>query len=872
MKIEVNMQCDVTWTTKTMLAFVAAHIGCNVVSLSLWFKNKMMNDDDFVLACGGTTFDVVFRAVPSQQMLWCPDAIEIADPGLVPAPCYFWRFTARHPTKKVIRTLVCQGEERIVALVQKLFPDIHAAVPWQTFQGNQEIDPTKQVQSVGTFDIQWNGFKPMAVTSVVKLRFNQEINTPAMQSKFTDQEDVEFWLRTPFQCKTITTKLPRDATLHEIGSSFFALSQANVSVLAMQDQHVLDPVLLAGELDPRKVLTFRVCPLLGGAKFEGVKLRIKSELEKRGVPQDSLAERTNAFIGKVQLEKLTGFKETDREGFWEAMKKLATEHRFRLITPGELKAHQKNMRKDAPKASQPNPKKSKSSSFVPKADEVIVDVAQFTVDGQAVSKLDSSRFGPDQSGLSIMSAEEVRRFQAAGVKSCDPLAVLVIDSDMQGFPDVFQMPAHTKSGQPIIVRAALVQFGDQQVQYEASVMTVNIAPVAATTIEFFILRKLVTTWSDAAVPLLFLGIQVPSLRGSNLMSAWSIKSWNNQRKQCGFDAADYWHGYIRIGDHLLHSVLARSGASGIIMNPKGADKKHDGRFGIVTLPGKSLAQVQTLAETSEHALGITMVGEHYAIRCLKQNLDAVRAKLMPESAFVEATQVEPDQQLYILRNVGQVGKEGLTKALQDAGWQAQAVKPQGMDKWVIAAKQPPRSSHIAINGNLTIVEPLVKNQESIPITLIAQEVQVQTTVDVQNQTMQISSTTRMAEVKAEIQAQITAVIDEKMSQASAQIAALNDIVAKTQQQTDNVARTVAAEVSTMKDEQAFAKQKMQEMETAMNNSSQAIIGQMQTMFASMQSSLESTLAQQLTTHKNEQDKRQRLESTEQKHDPFAAKH
>eukprot|EP00438_Fugacium_kawagutii_P013471 Skav220350 [mRNA] locus=scaffold4342:53933:58204:- [translate_table: standard] len=866
---EINLQCDVTWTTRTMLAFVASHLGCNVDSLTLWFQNRLMKDDEFILDNPGTLFEVAFRTVPNRKMDWCPPAIEITDPGLIPAPCYFWRFVARHPTKKIARSLVCKGDVNISVLVQQLFPDIHAAIPWEPFQGDQSIDPARQVQSVGSFEVQWNGFKPMGVTSVFKLRFDQEIQTIAMQNKFIQDDDPEFWIRTPFQCKPMTTKLPKDVMLQEIAASFFAMSQANVNVMIMQDQHVLDPNLTTGEIDPLRVLTFRVCPLLGGAKFEGVKTRIKSELEQRGVPAEVLAERTNAFIGKIALEKLAGFKESDRDGFWDAMKKLATENRFRLITPGELKSHQKVMRKESNKISQPPPKKTKSSHFSPKADEVVIDIAHFTAEGHGIQILENARFGPDQCGLAIMSANDARKFQASGVKSCDPLAILVIDADMHGFQDIFQMPAHTKKGQPIIVRAALLQFGDEHISYEASVMSLQVTPIAATTIEFFIMRKLVNQWPDAAIPLQFLGVQVPSLRGSNLMSAWSIKAWSQDRKQSSFEKADYWHGYFRVGDHLLHSVLARSGANGIIMNPKGSDKKHDTRYGIVTLPGKNLSQVITLAESCENSLGVTLVGEHFAVRCLKQHLDQVRAKLMPESAYVEATQVEPDHQLYIMKHVGQVGKEGLTKALQDGGWQAQAVKPQGMDKWIIAAKNPPRSYHMVVNGNLTIVEPMGKHQHVAPFTMIAQEVQVQTVVDVQNQTMQISSTTRMAEVKAELQAQINAALDDKLAQANQQIAALSDLVVQTQKQTDTVARSVAAEVSTMKDEQAFTKKKMQEMETNMSNASQAIIGQMQSMFKTMQSSLETTLAQQLATH-NEQDKRFRTDDgTAPKHDAFA---
>jgi ribonuclease HIII len=73
----------------------------------------------------------------------------------------------------------------------------------------------------------------------------------------------------------------------------------------------------------------------------------------------------------------------------------------------------------------------------------------------------------------------------------------------------------------------------------------------------------------------------------------------------------------------------------------------------------------------------------------------------------------------------------------------------------------------------------------------------------------------------------------------------------------------------MKQEQTFTRQKLQEVETSVATSGQAIIQQMQSMFSSMQSSLEKTMQQNMN---GDPDKRQRVDETGNgRADPFATK-
>ena len=135
-----------------------------------------------------------------------------------------------------------------------------------------------------------------------------------------------------------------------------------------------------------------------------------------------------------------------------------------------------------------------------------------------------------------------------------------------------------------------------------------------------------------------------------------------ENKVVHHNQADHWHGYFRVADHLLPQVLVRSGADGIFLNPKTAQRKHDPRFTTIALPSKQLNEVAAKAEACAKALGVVKMGESFAIRCRREDAAGIRAHLLPESA------VPQDGTLYVAKNVPQVGRDELTQALQKKNW------------------------------------------------------------------------------------------------------------------------------------------------------------------------------------------------------------
>ena len=304
--------------------------------------------------------------------------------------------------------------------------------------------------------------------------------------------------------------------------------------------------------------------------------------------------------------------------------------------------------------------------------------------------------------------------------------------------------------------------------------------------------------------------------------------------------------------------LSRSGSSGIFFNPRSENRKHDPRFVSIPMPAKDLSEVVSKAGMCALAVGVTKHGEGFGIRCRRENATTVRAQVLPESAFVETASFEADESLYVARNVPQVSRDELTAALRKTGWEANAIKPQGMNRWLLASKDAPPASHLVLNESIVIVEPLHKKSDVVPITFTAREFKVDTTMDPNSQV--VSTSTRFAEIRAQVEAQLSQTMDAKLQQANSRIEELSNTLQMVQSQAAASNSKISAEVIQLKEEQQFTRQKITEVESSVAAGNQTLISQMQAMMAKMQTDIIQSIA--------DPDKRQKKE---EKHDAFSTK-
>ena len=839
----VRLIGDVTWTMATACAFLAGEKGCNVDSLQITCDGLPVMPTEFVAEYKNPSFQVAFKATQPAYVISSDTCKAVKDSGLAPRLGGQLRFVAKHPLMKVTKTACVSCKADFASVVRTMFPDLAASTSWGIFVDASEVDATSNISDCQAFVIEWKSFRPIAPTEVSICCFTWPVGSTDQQIQHACQP--KRWIKSPFTNKAQVLHLDETLALSQVAASFVSHSMLNTQISCQVGGVLLDPQLHLSDIPVTDVLSFKIAPLLGGGKsgsFDAIKTRIKTCLEKHGVSKDASADRVASFAAKADMETLAKSQSLDDDGLWKAIKDEANRVHFRLVYRGELQTAKKDGRSKPPNKVNKTPKsgpKSAGKEFIASASNIKIDPAYFTSEDEAIELIDLSRFGPDQRGLAIMTFADAEKHSCGSVSSMDPLAILVVGQKFGENDEVFNMPAYTNQGSPIVIKAALRQFGDTPVTFKANVPTVKVMETATTVLEIHIFRNEVTQWKECAVPLHYLGVHCSAVRGSNLMATWAMKTFNNDRKPTPFQTADYWHGFVRVQDILLDQILVRSGFAGIYISPKSAEKRHDDRYAVITLPNTSLGETQKKVAACDRALGIVKVRDELAIRCRREHAPHLRAALVPEAAFVATDSVNHDEQLWVLRQVpSEIGKEGLEQALNMSNWNAHPVRAQGLSRWIVASSDQPPCQHLIINGAFVLVEPLKRGPEP-SVTLVAKQVKVDTVTT--DGTMQIATSSRFQEVKAEMSDQF----EQKLALANNRIEQLAGQLKVFQDAQQQAAAASQQEMSQLREEQAFAKQKIGELEHSVISSGQAVVSQMQQMMNQMQSNLEKSMMQMI---------------------------
>ena len=846
---------DVTWTVSTLLAFMAQNLRRNVESLTLRCNDLPTLGNDFLALYEPANFQVKFKATMPGYVAFRPSDMSLKDHKLAPRLNTEIRLVTKSPTHKSTRTLCVPDSGTVATAVQMLFPDLCENTAWQVSVDGQDVASNAPLRGLIAFQVEWKGYRPLQPCDVQVSHYRWSVESPETQVKWT--LNPQRWIRSPFRTKAQILRVDEDESIMQIAASFVSHSQLATNIMCQVGGRVIDPATLVRNVPLEEVLNFKITPLLGGAKqqHESVKQRIQSALETHGVSHDKSADRMLAFAAKADLETLAKVISNDDMSFWTAVKDEANRIRFRLVYRSELNSAKKDARSKPPAKFDKKPNQPKGKiDFVPNATNVKIDIANFVDGMDALELIEPSRFGQDKCGLAIMGPSEANKYPLGQKLSVDALAILVIGQTFSSSDEPFHMPAYTKDGTPIIIRAALRQYGDRPVSFKAMMPEVQVSHAASTVVELHIVRKEVSSWRDCSVPLHYLGVHVSAVRGDNLISTWSMKTWSDERKPVPFKDAAYWHGFFRVADEILDQVLARSGIAGIYTTPKSESKRHDERFSVVTMPNKSLQDMQKLAAMHEKALGIVRVKDQYAVRCRREFAPMLRSHLLPESAFVATDTVAADDEMWVLKHVPPIGKQGLDDALVQAKWNARTIRAQGLNRWLVAAKSPPASQHMCINGSIVLIEPLKRSADPQALTVVAKQVKVETVVNGSDGSMTATSS-RFQEIRAEMSEQF----EQKMALAHQRIESLAAKVDQVQAQQVAATHQVQSDMLHLKEEQQFSKQKISEVEASIVTSGQNIIQTMQAMMQKMQTGIENNMIQ-LLQPLNDESKRPRVDA------------
>lgn len=628
---------------------------------------------------------------------------------------------------------------------------------------------------------------------------------------------------------------------------------------------LVDPCLAIREVSSTDTIDFRICPLPGGAKNDLANV-ITQALRKRGVPDDALDARTKSILATVPHDQLrTHIKEPDVT-FWTSLKRLASEHRIRLVTAAELKVFQKSQRlakktevvvetpaKGKGKGAKGQSGKGKQQNNAGhKLDLAFVqlETKYLSAEGHSnIQVLPKTDFGVDKQGVTLMTEKEAEAFFPVKSLSTGPLAILALCNVESCGSDLVMLPAIDKSGEPILLPIMIHNFGDVPVKFHPGDNSANTPEVASQVIEVTIRRTLVEDWSRVRDGLQYLASHNPSLKGGSIIAHWSFKPYGSNKKASSLDQAAYVHGYFRCKADCVDEVLKTSGKHGIFTIPRDDNRRPDPAFAIIPASEK-LEHMMIQAQKHVMTLGIIEVQGGYAYRTRRENLQALRKALMPNSVWSEEGQPRAGDEMYVLKHVAvTTGAPQLTSALRQLGWDAVGIKPIGQSTWSVAAAQPPPSPHLLINGHFTIAIPAhdsnkKSNEAYRTLASVKHGVAVSavpTTSPDEDMATVSQNHSRYNELKCDLSEQIDQIIEKKMQETREQVGVLTETLTAQESKIDRIEAAVSQVQTDVQDQNLHVETRLTSIEQSVTTQGNSMLAQMNGMLQTFQNTLMSRL-------------------------------
>ena len=857
-----RIMVDVTWKFMDLVAFMAAELA--VLFQTLRVKDSVgaqYDMQDYVLAHKETHYFVDVQpfqldtndvkpaacVAESKQITVLEEPVRDCRDHAKPTLARYVRFAVRCPKWGSIRTVTLSKEQVVGDVINELFPHFpRDNLPQLTVK--QQVIPidiaVQDLIQMGEIEVFFPGGRPWPITRLMVLEPFNAFHLPPSQEE-GQPTMVTLDVKGPFDYRSSSVMYPVGTTIVEVAASFAILHRSNLTMFVTQNGKVLDARLkveeVAGGLSASVPIHVRVCALPGGAKLSSdeVQKMLGDMLVKRGVPEDARSSRVAMILPKISLNELRNILQKEDKAAWEDLKQHANNNKMRLITSQELKEHQKKQRvakaaenqKDG--ASSSRRQKQRPVPAEPK--QVTIDVSHFHAEGLKVPVCELNQFGPDMRGVAIVTPEQAQKFLPICRLSAEPLALLVLSPKPIAEQEPVQIPASDAKGLPILTYVVILNFGDVPVELLYQVPTATITETPMSVLEITVRRTLVTKWGDVQNPLNYLGLHLPEIRNGQVVSTWNLRCYDENRQKCKHDEGSYVHGYVKIPSHHVDITLGRSGMAGIFIQAKAENKKPDPAFGIITMYGQPLEEVLKTAAKVPDTLGVVQINRgHFAIRGRREKLAEIRKKVMPQSIAVQEGNVAPNSRWWHIRSMHtSTTCENLTKALVGLGWDASAVRPINKTTWLVAAVDNPPSAHLCINDSFVAVVPVAQREKKsvgvhVPsVVPMALQGNFAFNPDDAEMDSTAPSSTRLSEIKGDLESTMSAMIDEKMKECDMKISNLQQVIEANQkewkqshEETSTAVQSVVAQVSTF--------------ETSFAATSSQMMSQMQTMFSKME--------------------------------------
>lgn len=479
-----------------------------------------------------------------------------------------------------------------------------------------------------------------------------------------------------------------------------------------------------------------ICAVAWGAGFMPNTVHaLAEELVKHGVPESASNQRAQQAIKAIGSDNIQ--QALQSKNIWRSLKVLGNNVKFQFLLPAEL-AEVIASNKSTPvgkRLRMPGPKTRPKLPEAVDPSKLSLPEGVFISQGHPVPQIQPKQLGPLAHGIALLTLAEAQPYLKAGKQvSQEPLAIAVFLSPGD---EVDTCLPHTKvtvpcvciaNREPLLADATIVQLGQGFVEKQVFSATIPVDQMDVVTVKMLVYRdECPFVWEDfTAAPIKHLVRTFPVLTRCMAKDCqcdhWHnpnslplqdpiLDVWRRQFLKTGFktvapDKADMFSVCLRVPRAIMTQLLAMSGTAGIYGEPRSPDGKEVlAEYVIVWTPKKSPSELSHLRQTNPAVVGVARLGDRRGLRVFADQASKIHEMLRPETAFLPGglrTQ-------YIAGPFPWgVDRQGICKALRQAGWIVKALQPMQPvpgrgTMWILqAVDAPPQSIFHMSHGEVVV--------------------------------------------------------------------------------------------------------------------------------------------------------------------------
>eukprot|EP00435_Cladocopium_sp_Y103_P035850 s3491_g9.t1 len=461
---------------------------------------------------------------------------------------------------------------------------------------------------------------------------------------------------------------------------------------------------------------------------------IAAILREHGVFPERVGERARHVIQQLGTTPLTHAINSARP--WAAIKELANSQtpRLRLIQEDEFsKIAQSRTGKNQALATKKRMRHAPMPAVFTPADVAVPEGVFCQSNGTPLAQIAVRNISPSARGVVVLTEAEAQPFMSQKSMSKEGLALLILapfSDSIAPHGESIRFPAQcTRSGEPVLLSALLIQKGQVSVQRMTPKQPMQVETVKSQTIKILAYRDQIEgSWDDFAErPIRGLLEALPCLKvckqleckcaswhptdasSEPILDIWQRDFLSSHFKKVKSKEASIFSCMMRVTAEAFAIVSPLSGVAGLYIEARAPDgKTQDVNFHTVWLSKSTWETARAFQTTVQCDSALVRVSNRFGVRVTTDNAKMVHDMIRPEVPFLGGS----------AKTTWVVGpipfgttRKGLVKLFQGWEWEAKPLQPAGPAadksglKWqVVSTQPPPNYVYTLAHGDVLIVK------------------------------------------------------------------------------------------------------------------------------------------------------------------------